>query len=94
MAEACFRGPLRAVSIRVAELGDAIYIDLCNDAGEASEISTAGWRVVGRTSRAVRAGHERRHPHVVSPVLDCLTVLRIELRAACELFLGERTLLT
>src|SRR5205814_1693996 len=34
------------VGVRVAEHGDRIYIDLCNEDWEVVEISREGWRVV------------------------------------------------
>jgi hypothetical protein len=49
------------VFTRVAACGDSIYIDLCNDAWEAVEISGKGWRVVQdapvrfRRSKAMQA---------------------------------------
>lgn len=45
-AKAYYDGSKGAVFTRLAEAGGSIYIDLCNEAWQAVEISTAGWRVV------------------------------------------------
>jgi len=46
-ARAQFDSPEIAVSVRLAEYGGCIYVDLCNKDWEAMEISADGWRVVG-----------------------------------------------
>ena len=43
---ALFDGPERAVHVRLAQEGDAIYLDLGNERWEAVEITASGWRVV------------------------------------------------
>ncbi len=45
-AKARFEGPSAPVSLRRAEHGGKIYIDLCNEAWQAIEIDTNGWRIV------------------------------------------------
>ena len=45
-ARGVFQGEEHEVQTRVAEAGDAIYLDLCNDSWEAVEVTGAGWRVV------------------------------------------------
>lgn len=45
-AKGQFDGAEHKVFIRIAEHGDNIYIDLCNDRWEAIEISPTGWKVV------------------------------------------------
>src|SRR5690606_7834345 len=45
-AIAHFEGPTYPVYVRVAEHNDAIYVDLCDDAWRAVEITADGWRVV------------------------------------------------
>lgn len=45
-AKARFEGPQWPVRLRIAEYGGAIYLDLCNDAWEAVEITGEGWHVV------------------------------------------------
>jgi hypothetical protein len=47
-ARARFEGAEIPVYTRIAPLGDAIYLDLCNDKWEAIEITDAGWDVVDR----------------------------------------------
>ncbi len=44
--KAKFDGEERLTHLRVASVGDAIWIDLCNDAWEAIEVTTTGWRLV------------------------------------------------
>jgi hypothetical protein len=44
--KALYEGPERTVWLRVAEAGEAIFIDLANDAWEAIEITARGWQVV------------------------------------------------
>ena len=46
-ARAQFDGPERAVSIRVAEHGGRIYLDLADEQWRAVQIGTEGWRVLG-----------------------------------------------
>jgi hypothetical protein len=45
-ARARFDGANRAVHLRVAEHGEHIYLDLCDDRWRAIEISADGWRIV------------------------------------------------
>ena len=45
-ARARFDGVERAVYLRVAEHGNKIYLDLCNDDWSAVEIDADGWRIV------------------------------------------------
>jgi hypothetical protein len=45
-AKAHFEGDQRKIFVRVGREGDCIYIDMCDDAWRAVEISPAGWRVV------------------------------------------------
>lgn len=45
-ARAQFCGNVRSVGVRVAEHGEAIYLDLANDGWEAVEVTPDGWRVV------------------------------------------------
>src|SRR5262249_27252921 len=45
-ARAIFDGPELAVHIRLAELGDNIYLDLCNSQWEAVEVTPAGWSIL------------------------------------------------
>lgn len=43
---ACFDGAERAVSVRIAEFGDKIYLDLADEKWRAAEIDAAGWRII------------------------------------------------
>ena len=45
-AKAQFDGPEMPVFTRLAEKGDAIYLDLANDAWEAVEVTPYDWRVI------------------------------------------------
>ena len=45
-AKAQFDGPEMPVFTRLAEKGDAIYLDLANDAWEVVEVTPYGWRVI------------------------------------------------
>lgn len=45
-ARAVFEGSCRAVSTRIARVGDAIYIDLCDDEYRVVEVTAAGWSVL------------------------------------------------
>jgi hypothetical protein len=45
-AKAQFPAPERTVHIRVAGLGDRLYLDLCDDTWRAVEIDAAGWRII------------------------------------------------
>lgn len=45
-AKAHFEGDQRKIFVRVGREADRIYVDLCNDAWRAVEISPDGWRVV------------------------------------------------
>lgn len=45
-ARAQFDGNVRSVAVRVAEHGDAIYLDLADDGWGAVEVTAAGWRIV------------------------------------------------
>jgi hypothetical protein len=45
-ARARYEGPQRPVSLRVAALGNVVYLDLCNDGWEVVEITAGGWRIV------------------------------------------------
>jgi phage/plasmid primase-like uncharacterized protein len=44
-AKANFSGDLREVFLRCARVGDALHIDLCNEAWESIEIDGNGWRI-------------------------------------------------
>jgi hypothetical protein len=46
-AKAHFDGPELEVYVRVAHVGGHIYVDLANEAWEAVEITSAGWRIAG-----------------------------------------------
>jgi hypothetical protein len=46
-AKALFDAPERTVHVRVGGLGGRIYLDLCNEAWQAVEIDSEGWRVIG-----------------------------------------------
>lgn len=46
--QAKFEGDLAQVHLRVAKLGDAYWIDLCNDTWQAVKISAQGWEVVDK----------------------------------------------
>jgi len=50
-ARATFDGLEKEVFVRVARLGNTIYLDLCNRRWEAVEVTASGWRVI--TSEAV-----------------------------------------
>lgn len=52
--KAIFEGDKRTVHVRVAEHEDKIYLDLCNDAWQVVEISTAGWHVLDESPVAFR----------------------------------------
>jgi len=45
-SKALYEGPARVVAVRVAQHGDATYLDLANDRWQAVEITRDGWRVV------------------------------------------------
>ena len=45
-ARAQIDGPERRVFIRVGSLDDRLYLDLCNEAWQAVEITNVGWRVI------------------------------------------------
>lgn len=45
-ARAQFDAPERVVHIRVAGLGDKLYLDLCDDTWQVVEIDATGWRVI------------------------------------------------
>lgn len=45
-ARALFDGPARQVFTRVANLGDRIYLDLCDPTWRAVEVTADGWRLV------------------------------------------------
>lgn len=47
-AKALFEGPCYPVNTRIADPNGNIYIDLANDAWQAVEVSSSGWRVVDR----------------------------------------------
>ena len=47
-ARARFDGVERTVCLRVAEHGNKLYLDLCNDDWSAVEIDANGWRIVNR----------------------------------------------
>jgi hypothetical protein len=47
-AKARYDAPEMAVHLRVANVGDAIFIDLCDDRWRAVEITADGWNVVDR----------------------------------------------
>ena len=53
-ARARFEGAELPLSVRVAGVGDRIYIDLCNAEWQAVEISAEGWRVVSDTPISFR----------------------------------------
>lgn len=44
--KARFEGPVLPIYLRVAYLGDAIYIDLADDTWRAVEVTASGWRVI------------------------------------------------
>lgn len=45
-ARAVYEGRQYEIWHRVARLGDTLYLDLCNDRGQAAEASARGWRVI------------------------------------------------
>ena len=45
-AQATVDGPAREVYVRLANVGDKIYLDLCNSTWQAVEIYAEGWRIV------------------------------------------------
>ena len=45
-ARANFDGPTEEVFTRVAEIGETIYLDLCDEKWRAVEITVSGWRVI------------------------------------------------
>src|SRR6476620_5800286 len=45
-ARAQFDSPERAIHVRVAEYQDRIYLDLAEDAWQAVEIGSDGWRII------------------------------------------------
>ncbi len=45
-ATALYEGPKRDVAVRVASIGDAIYIDLCDEKWRAVEVTSRGWTLV------------------------------------------------
>lgn len=47
-ARAAFDGPVRPVHLRVAEIGERIYLDLCDAAHRAVEITSDGWSIIDR----------------------------------------------
>lgn len=56
-ARAQFNAPQEDIYVRVAGHGDAIYIDLGNDAWEAVEIRSEGWRIVSNPPVRFRRPH-------------------------------------
>ncbi|GMU61127.1 MAG: hypothetical protein AMXMBFR34_28900 [Myxococcaceae bacterium] len=48
-AEARFRGECHPVHVRVAEKHDALFIDACDEAGNAIKVTPTGWEVVRDT---------------------------------------------
>jgi 5S rRNA maturation endonuclease (ribonuclease M5) len=65
-ARAMFEGEEHEVHLRVAELDGAIYLDLCNEAWEAVEITASGWKVVSDPPvRFYRSQGMRSLPHPV-----------------------------
>jgi hypothetical protein len=65
-ATAVLDGPEEEVHLRVAGHDGKIYIDLCNDAWEAVEISKDGWQIIGSDDvpiRFVRSNIMRSLPH-------------------------------
>lgn len=44
-AKALFEGPKHSIHVRTAEHGGRLFIDLCNDAWEAVEVTSEGWKV-------------------------------------------------
>ena len=62
-----FDGSERSVYLRVANIGDQVYLDLCDTDWRAIEIDSAGWRIVGRPAvRFRRAGGMKGLPVPVS----------------------------
>lgn len=59
-ARAIFEGDEQEVHTRVAGHRGKIYLDLCNDAWEAAEISRTGWRVVADPPVRFRRGRAMR----------------------------------
>lgn len=53
-ARALFGGPERPVHLRVAGYEGSVYLDLCNSAWEAVEVTPDGWRVVSSHELPVR----------------------------------------
>ena len=45
-AQATVDGPARDVYVRLANVGDKIYLDLCNSTWQTVEIYAEGWRIV------------------------------------------------
>lgn len=49
-----FLGTTRPVHLRIASLGDKIYIDLCNEKWQVVEVSASGWQVLDNSPVAFR----------------------------------------
>jgi len=53
-ARSLFDGPESQVHLRVAQLDDKLYLDVCDKAWRAVEIDTEGWRIVDRPAPRFR----------------------------------------
>jgi hypothetical protein len=68
-ARATFDGPEKAVFVRVAKLGNTIYVDLCNERWEAVEVTASDWRVIPSEAvpvKFVRKDNAAPLPHPVT----------------------------
>jgi hypothetical protein len=62
-AKGLFESEEHNVFTRVAEYGNAVYVDLCNEKWEAVEISTVGWKIVSNAPvRFHRSSNMRELP--------------------------------
>jgi len=59
-AKAKYEGKQRPVFLRSGNHEDSIFIDLCNDAGQAVEITKNGWKVVGHPDCKFRRAYGMR----------------------------------
>jgi hypothetical protein len=53
-AAAIHDGPRRSVHVRVADLGDRVFLDLADDAWQVVEVTAEGWRVIPAYKAPVR----------------------------------------
>ena len=78
---ALFDGPEHEVSIRVAERGGAIYLDLCNPTWEVLEVTECGWRVLPKSPvkfRRARGMKPLPAPQRGASIADLRSFLNLE----------------